>query len=116
MGLDAASVDVLCMVLALDYDKAVSTNQLQPWRKGFLDTAQHESGRPRLLLSYSDSRTKTSRLCGMLSRVADLIIREAPVKLNLRFEELASVMGLSSADSGQPRAMAQLGLAHKKVS
>ena len=96
VGLDAASVDVLCMML--------------------IATAQHKPGKPRLLLSYSDSRTKTSRLYGMLSRVADLIIREAPVKLNLRFEELASVMGLSSADSGQPRAMAQLGLAHKKVS
>ena len=28
VGLDAAPVDVLCMVLDLDYDKAVSTNQL----------------------------------------------------------------------------------------
>ena len=53
----------------------------------------------------------------MLPRVADLIIREAPVKLNLRFEELASVIsGQSPADSGPPRSMAQLILAHKKVS
>ena len=46
VGLDAASVDVLCMVLDLDYDKAVSTNQLQHWRKGLLDTAQRKSGKP----------------------------------------------------------------------
>jgi len=53
----------------------------------------------------------------MLPRVADRIIREALVKLNLRFEELTSVMsGQSSADSGPPRTMAQLLLAHKKVS
>jgi len=88
VGLDAASVDVLCMVLDLDCDKAVSTNQLQHWRKGLLATAQHKSGKPRLLLSYSDGRTKVSRLSSMLPRVADLIIREAPDKLNLRFEEL----------------------------
>ena len=49
--------------------------------------------------------------------VADLIIREAHVKLNRRFEELASVIsGQSSADSGPPRTMAELMLAHKKVS
>jgi len=43
----------------------------------------------------------------MLPRVTDLIIREAPDKLNLRFEELASVMlGQSSADSGPQRTMA----------
>jgi len=53
----------------------------------------------------------------MLPRVADLIIREAPVKLNLRFEELTSAMsGQSSADSGPPRTLAQLVLAHNKVS
>jgi len=113
VGLDAASVDVLCMVLDLDYDKAVSTNQLQHWRKGLL---AHKSGKPRLLVSYSDGRTKISLLSSMLPRVADLIIREAPDKLNLRFEELSSVMlGQSSADSGPPRTMAQLMLAHKKV-
>jgi len=28
VGLDAASVDVLCIMLNLDYDKTVSTNQL----------------------------------------------------------------------------------------
>jgi len=72
-------------------DKAVSTNQLQHWRKGLLATAQHKSGKPCLLVSYSDERTKVSRLSSMLPRVADLIIREAPDKLNLRFEELASV-------------------------
>jgi len=96
-----------CAWRDLDCDKAVSTNQLQHWRKGKL----------RLLLSYSDGRTKVSRLSNMLPRVADLIIREAPDKLNLRFEELASVMsGQSSADSGPPRTMAQLVLVHKKVS
>jgi len=53
----------------------------------------------------------------MLPRVADLIIRETPDKPNLRFEELASAMlGQPLADSGLPRAMAQLMLAHKKVS
>jgi len=53
----------------------------------------------------------------MLPRVADLIIRETHVKLDHRFKELASVMsGQSSADSGPPRTMAQLMLAHKKVS
>ena len=53
----------------------------------------------------------------MLPRVADVVIREAPDKLNLRFVELASVMlGQSSADSGPPRTMAQLMLAHKKIS
>ena len=105
------------MVLDLDYDKAVSTNQLQHWRKGLLATAQHKSGKPRLLLSYSDGRTKVSRLSRMLPRVADLIISEAPVKLNLRFEELASaVSGQSPVDSGPPRSMTQLVLAHKKVS
>jgi len=99
VGLDAASVDVLCMVLDLDYDKAVSTNQLQHWRKGLLASAQHKLGKPRLLLSYSDGRTKASRLSSMLPRV-DLTIREASVKLHLRFEELASVMsGKSSADN-----------------
>ena len=65
VGLDAASVDVLCMELDLEYDKAVSTNQLQHWRKRLLATAQHKSGKPRLLLSYSDGRTKVSRLSCM---------------------------------------------------
>ena len=117
VGLDAASVDELCVVLKLDYDKAVSTNQLQHWRKELLAAAQNKSGKRRLLVPYSDGRTKASRLSSMLPRVADLIIREAPVKLNLMFEELASVMsGQSSADSGPPRITAQLMLAHKKVS
>jgi len=53
----------------------------------------------------------------ILPRVADLTIREAPVKLNRRFEELASAMsGQSPADSGPPRTMADLMLAHEKVS
>jgi len=53
----------------------------------------------------------------MLPRVADLIIREAPVKLDRFFEELASAMsGQSSADSGPLRTMAQLMSVHKKVS
>ena len=66
--------------------------------------------------TFCPHRTKVSRLSSMLPRLADLIIREAPAKLNLRFEELASVMlGQSSADSGPPRTMAQLVLAHKKV-
>jgi len=53
----------------------------------------------------------------MLPRVADLIIREAFVKPSLRFEELASIMSVkSSADSGPPCTIAQLMLAHKKVS
>jgi len=117
VGLDAASVDVLCIMLNLDYDKTVSTNQLRHWRKGLLATAKHKSRRPRLLLSYSDGSTKVSRLSNMLPSVADLIIREAPVKLNRRFEELAGVMlGQSSVDSGPPRTMAELVLAHKKVS
>ena len=47
VGLDAASVDVLCMVLDLDCDKAASTNQLQHWQKGLLATAHHHH---RLLL------------------------------------------------------------------
>jgi len=115
--LDSASVNVLCMMLNLDYDKTVSTNQLQHWRKGLLATAHHKSGKPRLLLAYSEGRTKTSRLLSMLPRVANLVIREPPVKLNPRFEELASVMsGKASADSGPPCTMAQLMLAHKKVS
>jgi len=80
------------MVLDLDYDKAVSTNQLQHWRKELLATSQYKPGKPRLLLSYSDGRTKVSRLSRMLPRIADLVIREAPVKLNPRFEELAGVM------------------------
>ena len=110
-------MDVLCMVLDLDYDKAVSTSQLLHLQKGLFATAQHKSGKPRLLLSYSDGRTKVSRLSRMLPRIADLVIREAPVKLNPRFEELASVMsGKASADSGPPCTMAQLILAHKKVS
>jgi len=97
VGLDAASVDVLCMML--------------------IATAQHKPGKPRLLLSYSDSRTKFSRLSSMLPRVANLVIREAPVKLNLRFEEFAKVMsGKSSADSGPTCTIAQLMLAHKKLS
>jgi len=80
-------------------------------------TAQHKSGKQRLLLSYSDGRTKVSHLTSILPRVADLIIRVAPDKLNLRFEELASaVLGQSSADSGPPRTMVQLMLAHKRVS
>ena len=29
VGLDVASVDVLCMILDLDYDRAVSISQLQ---------------------------------------------------------------------------------------
>ena len=118
VGLDAASVDVLCMVLDLDCDKAVSTNQLQHWRKGLLASSKHNPGKPpRLLLLYSDGKTKVSRLSNMIQRVADLIIRETPVKLNRRFEELASAMsGQSSADSGPPRTMAQLMLTHKKVS
>ena len=85
VGLDAASVDVLCIALDLVCDKAVSTNQLQHWRKGLLATAQHKSGKPHLLLSYSDGRTKISRLSSKLPRVADLVIREAPVKLDPRF-------------------------------
>jgi len=78
VGLDAASVDVLCMVLDLDCDKAVSTNQLQHWRKGLLAPSQHKSGKPRLLLSFSDGRTKAFRHSSILPTVADLIIREAP--------------------------------------
>jgi len=117
VGLEVTSVDVLCMVLDLDFDRAVSTNQLQHWRKGLLATAHHKSGKPRLLLACSDSRTKVSRLSSMMPRIADLIIREAPVKLNLWFEELASVMsGQSSADSGPSHSMAQLVLVHRKVS
>ena len=93
VGLDAASVDVLCMVLDLDYDKAASTNQLQYWRKGLLASSKHNPGKPpRLLLLYSDGKTKVSRLSSMLPRVADLTICEAPGKPDLRFEELASVM------------------------
>ena len=116
-GLDAASLDVLCMVLDLDYDKAVSTSQLLHLQKGLFATAQHKSGKLRLLFSYSDGRTQVSRLSSMLPRVADLIIREAYVKLNLRFEELASIIsGQSSADSGPSRTMAQLMLANRKVS
>ena len=84
VGLDAASVDVLCKMLSLDYDKTASTNQLQHGRKGLLATAQHKSGKPRLLLSYSDGRTKISRLSSMLPRVANLVIREAPVNLTSR--------------------------------
>ena len=95
------------MVLDLDYDKAVSTNQLQHWRKELLATSQYKPGKPRLLLSYSDGRTKVSRPDHL----------RGPVKLNLRTEELASVMSRkSSADSGQPCTMAQLMLAHRKVS
>jgi len=52
VDLDAASVDLLCMVLDLDYDKAVSTNQLQHWRKGLLASSKHNPGKPRSLLSY----------------------------------------------------------------
>ena len=44
VGLDTASVDVLCMVLDLDYDKAVSTSQLQHWRKGLLASSKHNPG------------------------------------------------------------------------
>jgi len=118
VGLDVASVDVLCMVLDLDYDKAASTNQLQYWRKGLLASSKHNPGKPpRLLLLYSDGKTKVSRLSNMIQRVADLIIRETPVKLNRRFEELASAMsGQSSADSGPPCTIADLMLAHGKVS
>jgi len=58
VGLDAASVDVLCMVHDLDCDKAVSTNQLQHWRKGLLATAQHKSGK-----HASCSRTQTAGPC-----------------------------------------------------
>ena len=58
------------MVLDLDYDKAVSTNQLQHWRKGLLASSKHKSGKPRLLLLYSGGRTKVSRLSSMLPRVA----------------------------------------------
>jgi len=50
VGLDATSVDVLCMVLDLDYDRAVSTNQLKHWRKGLLATAQRNA------LSFSAAR------------------------------------------------------------
>jgi len=41
VGLDATSVGMLLMVLDLDYDKAVSSNQLKQGRKGLLTTAQH---------------------------------------------------------------------------
>ena len=44
VGISAASVDVLYMMLDLDYDKAVSTNQLQHWRKMILATAQRKLG------------------------------------------------------------------------
>jgi len=61
--------------------------------------------------------SRTPRLSYMLPRVAALIIREAPVKLNRRFKELASAMsGQSAADSGPPRTMAELMSAHRKVS
>jgi len=83
-GLDAASVDRLCMVLDLDYDKAVSTNQLKHWQRSS-SPIQAQVGEARLLLSYSDGRTRISRLSSILPRVADLVIREAPVKPNLRF-------------------------------
>jgi len=105
------------MALDLNYDKAVSTNQLQHLRKGLLASSKHLLGNPCLLLSYSDGRTKVTRLSSMLPRVTDLIICEAPIKLNLRFGELASIMtGQSSADSGPPRSTTQLMIAHKKVS
>ena len=92
VGLDAASVDVLCMVLDLDYDKAVSTNQLRHWRKRLLASSKHNSEKPRLLLSYSDHRTKVSRLSSMLPRVADLVIREAPAK-RARMRHVGAVFG-----------------------
>ena len=95
------------MVLDLDYDKAScsigerGSSPLQSTSRG-----NHASS----------SRTQKAGPKSLLPRVADLIIREAPDKLNLRFEELSSVMlGQSSADSGPPRTMAQLMLAHKKV-
>ena len=80
------------MVLDLDYDKAVSTSQLQHWRKGLLASSKHNPRKPRLLVSYLDGKTKVPRLSSMLPRVADLAIREAPIKLNRRFDELAGAM------------------------
>ena len=77
---------MMCLEDTWFVDKAVSTNQLKHWRKGLLATAQHKPGKPRLLLSYSDGRTKAFGLSGMLPRVADLLISEAPVKLNRQFE------------------------------
>jgi len=68
VGLNAASVDVLCMVLDLDYDKAASTNQLKHWRKGLLSTAQHKPGNQRLLLSYPVLSTKVPRLSSQHTR------------------------------------------------
>ena len=53
VGLDAASVDVLCMVLDLDYDKAISTNQLQHWRKVF-KAKSGETTPPALVLRRQD--------------------------------------------------------------
>ena len=88
-------------------------------RQGRLDqpAAALAKGAPRHCTAQDGETTKVSRLSSMLPRVAELIIREAPVKLNLRFEELASVMsGKFSTDRGQPCTMAQLMLAHRKVS
>jgi len=113
VGLDAASVDVLCMVLDLDYDKAISTNQLQHWRKVF-KAKSGETTPPALVLRRQDQSLPPLK---MLPRVADLIIRETPVKLKRRFEELAGVMsGRSLADSSPTRTMTDLMLAHEKVS
>jgi len=52
VGLDAASVDVLCMALDLDYDKAVSTNQLQHWQKGLQGDVRQGQGLPILGVVY----------------------------------------------------------------
>ena len=53
VDLDAASVDLLCMVLDLDYDKAISTNQLQHWRKVF-KAKSGETTPPALVLRRQD--------------------------------------------------------------
>ena len=58
VGLDAASVDVLCMVLDLDCDKAVSTSQLQ---HGDRDSSPLHSTSRGNHASWSRTQTKGPR-------------------------------------------------------
>ena len=111
VGLDAASVDMLCMVLDLDCDKAVSTSQLQ---HGDRDSSPlHSTSRGN---HSSCSRTQTA---GPRYPASQACCRASPTR--------SSARPLSSSTSGSRSSRApcrgslrltaaQLMLAHKKVS
>ena len=116
----ADTIEVLLKILDADYGKVVSSNQLLHWRAGILANAVRKPGRPGLLCSFSDGRSRVSRLSNMLPRVAEIIIDVTPAKLNERFEELKQgIVDGRKTDRGStlslPLTMSGLRIHHEQV-